>query len=87
MTPQHTKSDMCTACQQHTGAPIPQPLADRRENGQLPETFPVQDTLKSEGATFSWLHSHIQRLYLWATCAEQGNHAEWQAPHGWDLQK
>jgi hypothetical protein len=69
------------------GVPIPQPLPDRRQQGQLPQTFRAGDVLLTEGATLSWLHNQIQRIYLWAPCAEMGNHAAYQAPAGWQLQK
>lgn len=69
------------------GVPVPQPLPDRRQQGQLPQTLRAGDVLKTEGATLSWLHNQIQRIYLWAPCAEMGNHAAYQAPAGWQLQK
>lgn len=69
-----------------SGAPIPQPLPDRRQGGQLPEQLP-HEVLQSEGATFSWLHSYVQSIYLHATCAAQGNNAAWKAPPGWSMQK
>ena len=69
------------------GVPIPQPLPDRRQGGVLPQQLPAQEVLRSEGATFSCLHSYIQSIYLWATCAEQGNNVKWQVPEGWTLNK
>lgn len=69
------------------GVPLPQPLPNRRQGGQLPLRFSAHEVLATEGATYSWLHNQVQRLYLHAPCAEQGNHAAWQPPPGWQLQK
>jgi hypothetical protein len=81
----HSPGSTCTVCP--PGAPIPQPLPDRRVNGQLPKSFKAADILPAEGATYSWLHSVIQNIYLWASCAEQGSNVKWQGPTGWTLNK
>lgn len=78
---------LCGVTCMRPGVPIPQPLPDMRQNGHLPQTLPAGQVLSTEGATYSWLHSQVQRVYLYASCAEQGNHAAWQPPAGWQLQK
>lgn len=69
-----------------SGVPIPQPLPDRRQGGVLPEQLP-HEVLQTEGATYSWLHSYVQSIYLHTTCAEQGNNTPWKVPAGWNMQK
>lgn len=53
----------------------------------LPQQLQAQEVLRSEGATFSWLHSYVQSIYLFATCEAEGNKAPWKVPPGWNMQK